>query len=98
MTEYTKKIEAVDSMSDTNLFITMLNGVTNGRLTETEAYDKAREMIKYSSFFTRIDTASVSEFMDFGLEEHEAVVVSFLWLRFLRRFISQESRERNYFQ
>ena len=27
MTEYTKKIEAVDSMSDTKLFITMLNGV-----------------------------------------------------------------------
>ena len=93
MTEYTKKIEAVDSMSDTNLFITMLNGVTNGRLTETEAYDMARKMIKYSSFFTRIDTASVSEFMDFGLEEHEAVALVSMAEILRRSLVRKAERE-----
>ena len=72
-TEYTKKIQAVDSMSDTELLITMLNAVTHGRLTET--HDLAREIVEDKTFFSRIDTVSVPEFMELGLEEQEAVAL-----------------------
>ena len=72
-TEYTKKIQAVDSMSDTELLITMLNAVTHGRLTET--HDIAREIVEDKTFFSRIDTVSVPEFMELGLEEQEAVAL-----------------------
>lgn len=72
-TEYTKNIQAVDSMSDTELLITMLNAVTHGRLTET--HDLAREIVEYKTFFSRIDTVSVPEFMELGLEEQEAVAL-----------------------
>lgn len=74
-TEYTKNIQAVDSMSDTELLITMLNAVTHGRLTETEAHDLAREIVEDKTFFSRIDTVSVPEFMELGLEEQEAVAL-----------------------
>lgn len=72
-TEYTKNIQAVDSMSDTELLITMLNAVTHGRLTET--HDLAREIVEDKTFFSRIDTVSVSEFMELGLQEQEAVAL-----------------------
>lgn len=72
-TEYTKNIQAVDSMSDTELLITMLNAVTHGRLTET--HDLAREIVEDKTFFSRIDTVSVPEFMGLGLEEQEAVAL-----------------------
>ena len=72
-TEYTKNIQAVDSMSDTELLITMLNAVTHGRLTET--HDLAREIVEDKTFFSRIDTVSVPEFMELGLEEQEAVAL-----------------------
>ena len=72
-TEYTKNIQAVDSMSDTELLITMLNAVTHGRLTET--HDLAREIVEDKTFFSRIDIVSVPEFMELGLEEQEAVAL-----------------------
>ena len=62
-------------MSDTELLITMLNAVTHGRLTETEAHDLAREIVEDKTFFSRIDTVSVPEFMELGLEEQEAVAL-----------------------
>lgn len=74
-TEYTKNIQAVDSMSDTELLITMLNAVTHGRLTETESHDLAREIVEDKTFFSRIDTVSVPEFMGLGLEKQEAVAL-----------------------
>lgn len=74
-TEYTKNIQAVDSMSDTELLITMLKAVTHGRLTETKAHDLAREIVEDKTFFSRIDTISVPEFMELGLEEQEAVAL-----------------------
>jgi hypothetical protein len=74
-TEYTKNIQAVDSMSDTELLITMLNAVTHGRLTETETHDLAREIVEDKTFFSRIDTVSVPEFMELGLEKQEAVAL-----------------------
>ena len=72
-TEYTKNIQAVDSMSDTELLFTMLRAVTHGRLTET--HDLAREIVEDKTFFSRIDTVSVSEFMELGLQEQEAVAL-----------------------
>lgn len=72
-TEYTKNIQVVDSMSDTELLITMLNAVTHGRLTET--HDLAREIVEDKTFFSRIDIVSVPEFMELGLEEQEAVAL-----------------------
>lgn len=74
-TEYTQNIQAVDSMSDTELLITMLNAVTHGRLTETEAHDIAREIVEDKTFFSRIDTVSIPEFMELGLEKQEAVAL-----------------------
>mgnify|MGYP000907276420 CR=1 FL=1 len=74
-TEYTKNIQAVDSMSDTELLFTMLNAVTHGRLTETKANELAREIVEDKTFFSRIDTVSVPEFMGLGLEKQEAVAL-----------------------
>ena len=74
-TEYTKNIQAVDSMSDTELLITMLNAVTHGRLTETEAHDLARKIVEDKTFFSRVDTVSIPEFMELGLEKQEAVAL-----------------------
>lgn len=74
-TEYTKNIQAVDSMSDTELLITMLRSVTHGRLTETKVHELAREIVEDKTFFSRIDTVSVPEFMELGLEEQEAVAL-----------------------
>ena len=62
-------------MSDTELLITMLNAVTHGRLTETGTHDLAREIVEDKTFFSRIDTVSVPEFMELGLEEQEAVAL-----------------------
>lgn len=74
-TEYTKNIQAVDSMSDAELIITMLIAVTHGRLTETKVHELAREIVEDKTFFSRIDTVSVPEFMELGLQEQEAVAL-----------------------
>ena len=93
MTEYTSNIKAAESMSDTELFITMLNGVTHGRLSKNESHDLAWAMIEDNSFFARIDTASVSEFMDFGLDEQEAVALVSMSEIFRRSLIKKSERE-----
>ena len=90
-TEYTKNIQAVDSMSDTELLITMLNAVTHGRLTET--HDLAREIIEDKTFFSRIDTVSVPEFMGLGLEEQEAVALVSMAEVLKRSLVKKSERE-----
>jgi UPF0758 protein SSU98_1084 len=90
-TEYTKNIQAVDSMSDTELLITMLNAVTHGRLTET--HDLAREIVEDKTFFSRIDTVSVPEFMGLGLEEQEAVALVSMAEVLKRSLVKKSERE-----
>ena len=90
-TEYTKNIQAVDSMSDTELLITMLNAVTHGRLTET--HDLAREIVEDKTFFSRIDTVSVPEFMGLGLEEQEAVALVSMTEVLKRSLVKKSERE-----
>lgn len=92
-TEYTKNIQALDSMSDTELLITMLNAVTHGRLTETEAHDLAREIVEDKTFFSRIDTVSVPEFMELGLEEQEAVALVSMAEVLKRSLVKKSERE-----
>lgn len=94
-TEYTKNIQALDSMSDTELLITMLNAVTHGRL-ETEAHDLAREIVEDKTFFSRIDTISVPEFMELGLEEQEAVALVSMAEVLKRSLIKKSERESVY--
>ena len=90
-TEYTKNIQAVDSMSDTELLITMLNAVTHGRLTET--HDLAREIVEDKTFFSRIDTVSIPEFMGLGLEEQEAVALVSMAEVLKRSLVKKSERE-----
>lgn len=90
-TEYTKNIQAVDSMSDTELLITMLNAVTHGRLTET--HDLARKIVEDKTFFSRIDTVSVPEFMGLGLEEQEAVALVSMAEVLKRSLVKKSERE-----
>jgi UPF0758 protein SSU98_1084 len=92
-TEYTKNIQAVDSMSDTELLITMLNAVTHGRLTETESHDLAREIVEDKTFFSRIDTVSVPEFMGLGLEKQEAVALVSMAEVLKRSLVKKSERE-----
>lgn len=92
-TEYTKNIQAVDSMSDTELLITMLNAVTHGRLTETEAHDLAREIVEDKTFFSRIDTVSIPEFMELGLEKQEAVALVSMAEVLKRSLVKKSERE-----
>lgn len=91
-TEYTKNIQAVDSMSDTELLITMLNAVTPGRL-ETEVHDLAREIVEDKTFFSRIDTVSVPEFIELGLEEQEAVALVSMAEVLKRSLVKKSERE-----
>ena len=91
-TEYTKNIQALDSMSDTELLITMLNAVTHGRL-ETEVHDLAREIVEDKTFFSRIDTVSVPEFMGLGLEEREAVALVSMAEVLKRSLVKKSERE-----
>jgi UPF0758 protein SSU98_1084 len=95
-TEYTKNIQAVDSMSDTALLITMLRAVTHGRLTETKAHDLAREIVEDKTFFSRLDTISVPEFMELGLEEQEAVALVSMAEVLKRSLIKKSERESVY--
>ena len=92
-TEYTKNIQAVDSMSDTELLITMLNAVTHERLTETEAHDLAREIVEDKTFFSRIDTISIPEFMELGLEKQEAVALVSMAEVLKRSLVKKSERE-----
>lgn len=92
-TEYTKNIQAVDSMSDTELLITMLNAVTHGRLTETEAHDLARKIVEDKTFFSRIDTVSIPEFMELGLEKQEAVALVSMAEVLKRSLVKKSERE-----
>lgn len=92
-TEYTKDIQAVDSMSDTELLVTMLNAVTHGRLTETKAHDLAREITEDKTFLSRIDTVSVPEFMELGLEEQEAVALVSMAEVLKRSLVKKSERE-----
>lgn len=92
-TEYTKNIQALDSMSDTELLITMLNAVTHGRLTENETHDLAREIVEDKTFFSRIDTVSVPEFMELGLEEQEAVALVSMAEVLKRSLVKKSERE-----
>lgn len=92
-TEYTKDIQAVDSMSDTELIVTMLNAVTHGRLTETKAHDLAREITEDKTLFSRIDTVSVPEFIELGLEEQEAVALVSMAEVLKRSLVKKSERE-----
>ena len=92
-TEYTKDIQTVDSMSDTELLVTMLNAVTHGRLTETKAHDLAREITEDKTFLSRIDTVSVPEFMELGLEEQEAVALVSMTEVLKRSLVKKSERE-----
>lgn len=92
-TEYTKDIQAVDSMSDTELIVTMLNAVTHGRLTETKAHDLAREITEDKTFLSRIDTVSVPEFIELGLEEQEAVALVSMAEVLKRSLVKKSERE-----
>ena len=92
-TEYTKNIQAVDSMSDTELLITMLNAVTHGRLTETEAHDLARKIVEDKTFFSRVDTVSIPEFMELGLEKQEAVALVSMAEVLKRSLVKKSERE-----
>lgn len=92
-TEYTKDIQAVDSMSDTELLVTMLNAVTHGRLTETKAHDLAREITEDKTLFSRIDTVSVPEFIELGLEEQEAVALVSMAEVLKRSLVKKSERE-----
>lgn len=92
-TEYTKDIQAVDSMSDTELIVTMLNAVSHGRLTETKAHDLAREITEDKTLFSRIDTVSVPEFIELGLEEQEAVALVSMAEVLKRSLVKKSERE-----
>lgn len=92
-TEYTKNIQAVDSMSDTELLITMLNAITHGRLTETEVHDIAREIVEDKTFFSRIDTVSIPEFMELSLEKQEAVALVSMAEVLKRSLVKKSERE-----
>lgn len=92
-TEYTKDIQAVDSMSDTELIVTMLNAVSHGRLTETKANDLAREITEDKTFLSRIDTVSVPEFIELGLEEQEAVALVSMAEVLKRSLVKKSERE-----
>jgi UPF0758 protein SPJ_1027 len=92
-TEYTKDIQTVDSMSDTELLVTMLNAVTHGRLTETKAHDLAREITEDKTFLSRIDTVSVPEFIELGLEEQEAVALVSMAEVLRRSLVKKSERE-----
>lgn len=92
-TEYTKDIQTVDSMSDTELLVTMLNAVTHGRLTETKAHDLAREITEDKTLFSRMDTVSVPEFMELGLEEQEAVALVSMAEVLKRSLVKKSERE-----
>lgn len=92
-TEYTKNIQTVDSMSDTELLVTMLNAVTHGRLTETKAHDLAREITEDKTLFSRIDTVSVPEFIELGLEEQEAVALVSMAEVLKRSLVKKSERE-----
>ena len=92
-TEYTKDIQAVDSMSDTELIVTMLNAVSHGRLTETKAHELAREITEDKTFLSRIDTVSVPEFMELGLEEQEAVALVSMAEVLKRSLVKKSERE-----
>lgn len=95
-TEYTKNIQALDSMSDADLLITMLKAVTHGRLTETKAHDLAREIVEDKTFFSRLDTISVPKFMELGLEEQEAVALVSMAEVLKRSLIKKSERESVY--
>lgn len=92
-TEYTKDIQAVDSMSDTELIVTMLNAVSHGRLTEQKVHDLAREITEDKTFFSRIDTVSVPEFIELGLEEQEAVALVSMAEVLKRSLVKKSERE-----
>ena len=92
-TEYTKDIQTVDSMSDTELLVTMLNAVTHGRLTGTKAHDLAREITEDKTLFSRMDTVSVPEFMELGLEEQEAVALVSMAEVLKRSLVKKSERE-----
>lgn len=92
-TEYTKDIQTVDSMSDTELLVTMLNAVTHGRLTETKAHELAREITEDKTFLSRIDTVSVPEFIELGLEEQEAVALVSMAEVLKRSLVKKSERE-----
>lgn len=92
-TEYTKDIQTVDSMSDTELLVTMLNAVTHGRLTETKAHELAREITEDKTLFSRIDTVSVPEFIELGLEEQEAVALVSMAEVLKRSLVKKSERE-----
>ena len=92
-TEYTKNIQAVDSMSDTELLVTMLNAVSHGRLTEQKVHDLAREITEDKTFFSRIDTVSIPEFIELGLEKQEAVALVSMAEVLKRSLVKKSERE-----
>lgn len=92
-TVYTNKNQAVDSMNDTELIVTMLNAVSHGRLTEHKVHELAREIVEDKTFFSRIDTVSVPEFIELGLEEQEAVALVSMAEVLKRSLVKKSERE-----
>lgn len=72
LTGICENIQVAESMEDEDLFASMLENLTRGRLDRGQVYEVARKMLDKRGFFARIDTVSVTELMDFGLEEQEA--------------------------
>lgn len=73
VTGITENIQIAESMEDEDLFASMLENLTRGRLNRTEVYKVARKMLEARNFYARMDTVSVKELVvEFGLEEQEA--------------------------
>ena len=96
LTGICENIQIAESMEDEDLFASMLENLTRGRLDRKEVYEVARKMLDSRTFFARIDTVSVSEFMDYGLEEQEAVALVSM-AEILRRSLVKKSERKAVF-
>ena len=96
LTGICENIQVAESMEDKDLFASMLENLTRGRLDRGQVYEVARKMLDSRTFFARIDTVSVSEFMDYGLEEQEAVALVSM-AEILRRSLVKKSERKAVF-
>ena len=96
LTGICENIQVAESMEDEDLFASMLENLTRGRLDRGQVYEVARKMLDSRTFFARIDTVSVSEFMDYGLEEQEAVALVSM-AEILRRSLVKKSERQAVF-
>ena len=73
LTGICENIQVAESMEDEDLFASMLENLTRGRLDRGTVYEVARKMLEARNFYARMDTVSVKELVvEFGLEEQEA--------------------------